>query len=84
MAAGVVRVANRRGVAIPEQLSVAGFDDNSMARQLTPALTTVRQPLAQMAATAAEGVIGKPETETIVVPGRLMIRESTGPVPADA
>ena len=84
MAAGVVRIANRRGIAIPEQLSIAGFDDNSMARQLTPTLTTVRQPLTQMAATAAEGVIGDPLAESIVVPGKLMIRESTGPAPARA
>ena len=83
MAAGIVRAANRRGINIPGMLSVAGFDDNSMARQLTPALTTVRQPLTEMAKAAAEAAITDPEQrpESVIVPGKLMLRESTGPAP---
>ncbi|MDH3612777.1 MAG: LacI family DNA-binding transcriptional regulator [Gammaproteobacteria bacterium] len=84
MAAGVIRVAHRMGVDVPEQLSVAGFDDIALARMIHPALTTVRQPLTEMAQRAAEALIeGKcgdaseraPET----VPATLQIRESTGP-----
>lgn len=84
MAAGVIRVANRKGIRIPDKLSVAGFDDSSLAQQLYPALTTVRQPLASMAERAAVALIGEggkasldPGTE--IVPSTLTIRESTGP-----
>lgn len=87
MAAGVIQVANRRGIKIPRQLSVAGFDDSSLARQLFPALTTVRQPLSEMAELAALALIGEQSKETMqtdatTVPGKLQIRESTGPAPA--
>lgn len=86
MAAGVLRVAARRGIRVPEDLSVAGFDDSSLARQITPALTTVRQPLLEMAERAACFLIkarGTDERETglDVVPAELRIRESTGPAP---
>lgn len=53
MAAGVYDAAAASGVAIPEELSVIGFDDDVMARQLHPTLTTVRQPLAEMARAAS-------------------------------
>ena len=49
MAVGVVRAADRLGVKIPEELSVAGCDDITLAQQIYPALTTIRQPLAAMA-----------------------------------
>ncbi len=86
MAAGIIRVAIRRGINIPGQLSVAGCDDNSLARQIYPALTTIRQPLSAMAEQAAlalirNGVGGIDRAETIVVPAELRIRESTGPAP---
>jgi len=86
MAAGIIRVANREGIRIPAELSVAGFDDSSLAQQIYPALTTVRQPLAKMAEHAARALIGdgsqsglEPGAE--VVPGKIQIRESTGPAP---
>lgn len=87
MAAGVIRVAYRLGVDVPGQLSVAGFDDSSLARQIHPALTTIRQPLASMAEQAAKTLIehaGKGDLPTLthLVPATLRIRESTGPVPA--
>ena len=85
MAAGVIRAANRLGVDIPEQLSVAGFDDIALARQVDPALTTVRQPLVEMAARAAtiltRGDKGQSKTAD-VMPATIKIRESTGPAPA--
>jgi LacI family transcriptional regulator len=86
MAAGVIRVANKRGIEVPGQLSVAGFDDNSLARQVYPALTTVRQPLVKMAETAAEALIAHPDIppESKIVPAVLKLRESTGPAPAGA
>jgi LacI family transcriptional regulator len=86
MAVGVVRVANRLGIDIPAELSVAGFDDIALARQIFPALTTIRQPLAEMAERAARALIeGKNDAAAIkgteIVTSSLQIRESTGPAP---
>ena len=86
MAAGVLRVAYRRGLAVPDSLSVAGFDDSALALQVYPALTTVRQPLASMAERAVEALI-RPNVEAddssgqLVIRARLVIRSSTGPAP---
>ncbi|WP_307844519.1 LacI family DNA-binding transcriptional regulator [Actinospica acidithermotolerans] len=57
-ALGVYRAARELGLRIPEDLSVVGFDDLPAARWVGPALTTVRQPLTEMAATAARIVLG--------------------------
>ena len=87
MAAGVVRVATRMGIRIPEELSVAGFDDIALARQIFPSLTTIRQPLSAMAEAASRALIdgarGRPRgPELEVVPATIKKRESTGPAPA--
>jgi LacI family transcriptional regulator len=84
MAAGVIRAADRLDVRIPEQLSVAGFDDIALARLVYPSLTTIRQPLAAMADRAASAIIEGDAAQqgTIIVPAELQIRESTGPAPA--
>lgn len=50
MAAGVVASANRLGLRVPDDLSVVGFDDTTFATAIWPQLTTVRQPIADMAA----------------------------------
>lgn len=49
MAAGVLKAATGMGIAVPAELSVIGFDDSILARMLTPALTTVRRPIGEMA-----------------------------------
>lgn len=54
MAAAVVSVAHRRGLDVPRDLSVVGFDDSSAATTVWPELTTVRQPIAAMADAALE------------------------------
>ena len=54
MAAGVLAVAHSIGLGVPEELSVAGFDDVPLARQVWPALTTIRQPIQAMSGTAAQ------------------------------
>jgi len=84
MAAGVLRVAMRLGIRVPQDLSIAGCDDISLARQLNPALTTIRQPLDAMAEAAAlaliEGARGAQLDPCLeIVPGELKIRESTAP-----
>ena len=83
MAAGVIRTANHMGIDVPGQLSVAGFDDIALAQQIDPALTTVRQPLVEMASRAAE-MLGKMDDSegAAVVPATIKIRESTGPAPS--
>lgn len=85
MAAGVVRVAARMGISIPDELSVAGCDDIALAQQIYPALTTIRQPLSAMAQAASQALIdgsrGRPhETGLEIVPGTIQKRGSTGPV----
>lgn len=86
MAAAVLRVAERKGIDVPGQLSIAGFDDISLARQVFPNLTTIRQPLSRMAEQAAtmliEGKNGNASGKgAVIVPASLQIRESTGPAP---
>lgn len=86
MAAGVIRVADRLGINVPTKLSVAGFDDVALARQIYPALTTIRQPLLTMAEQAALMLIQKgknsPPSKLIeIIPATIQIRDSTGSVP---
>jgi len=86
MAAGVIRAAALLGVDVPGQLSVAGCDDISLARQLCPTLTTIRQPLSSMAERAALVLIGNsgkdsPPRGAEIVPAAIVVRESTGPAP---
>jgi LacI family transcriptional regulator len=54
MAAGVLSVAHDLGLDLPDQLSVAGFDDTILARSVWPPLTTIRQPVFELAYTATE------------------------------
>lgn len=57
MAMGVLSAAHEMGLDVPRQLSVAGFDDSPMARHASPPLTTVRQPIAEVARLATEELI---------------------------
>ena len=54
MAAGVMSVAHSKGVAVPGQLSIIGFDDSPTATHIWPALSTVRWPIRQMGVRAAQ------------------------------
>ncbi|KQV53518.1 hypothetical protein ASC95_12375 [Pelomonas sp. Root1217] len=57
MALGVLAAAQRLGLPVPNDLSVAGFDDSPTAALVWPPLTTVRQPVAEMARTAVEMLV---------------------------
>ena len=86
MAVGVIRAANQLGVKIPEEISIAGCDDITLAEQVFPPLTTIRQPFSAMAEEATlmlvEGIEHREDArQHVVVPGKLKIRESTGPAP---
>lgn len=59
MALGVISVATRMGLHLPNDLSVAGFDDAPSAEVVWPPLTTVRQPIAEMASAAAQILISR-------------------------
>ncbi|RBM24313.1 LacI family transcriptional regulator [Streptomyces sp. PT12] len=84
LALGVYRAAAEAGLRIPDDLSVVGFDDLRPAQWTVPPLTTVHQPLAAMAATAATMVVrlarGEPLTQTRVeLATELVVRDSTAP-----
>lgn len=84
MATGVIRVAHQLGVNIPQELSVAGFDDIPLARQVYPALTTIRQPVRSMAEAAVEILMDQVRARNSaaqkrIVEAELRVRESTGP-----
>ena len=90
MAAGVVTGAHRLGIAMPEGLSVAGFDDVPFASVTWPALTTIRQPIVEMAAGAAKLLLQQIQSKKPIPSGtrpsrmfeyELMVRESTGQAP---
>jgi len=82
----VYEAAREIGLRVPRDLSVVGFDDAEYARWAGPPLTTVRQPLAEMGATAARLVLAlgrgerplHPRTE---LPTTLVVRDSTAPPP---
>ncbi len=54
MAAGVVSAAHQRGLDVPSDLTVCGFDDTAIATTIWPELTTIRQPISAMASVAIE------------------------------
>jgi LacI family transcriptional regulator, galactose operon repressor len=85
MAVGALRVARERGLRVPEDLSVAGFDDSEQAAIVTPALTTVRQPLAEMGRMAVSLLIRlldghQVDALHVELATELIERGSTGPV----
>ncbi|WP_103062727.1 LacI family DNA-binding transcriptional regulator [Actinomyces qiguomingii] len=88
MAAGVYRVASALGIAIPEQLSVVGFDDlRLISTNLAPPLTTMRLPHYEMADWLVRRLITGDLPESAGVhrfPCELMVRNSTAPAPPGA
>ncbi|PNS07360.1 LacI family DNA-binding transcriptional regulator [Solilutibacter silvestris] len=84
-AAGVLRTAAELGLRVPHDLSVCGFDDTPVASQILPALTTVQQPITEMARIATLQLIDRirdPKAGAMEqVDYRLIQRESVGPAP---
>jgi LacI family transcriptional regulator len=81
MAAGVLAVAHRRDIAVPDALSVAGFDDTELASAVWPPLTTIRQPTRDLAYSAA-GLLFSEEAGVVHrrLQHELVVRGSTGRV----
>jgi LacI family transcriptional regulator len=59
MAAGIMKSAHMKGLKIPDDISLAGFDDSPIADEIWPALTTVKQPVEKMANHAAKILMAK-------------------------
>ena len=89
-ALGVMYALAQHGIDVPGDVAVTGFDDIPMARHLRPQLTTVRQPIQEIGATAFDVLhsmisSGAPAEHDVVLPTRLILRESCGcPSPAPA
>ncbi|MEV1289634.1 LacI family DNA-binding transcriptional regulator [Micromonospora sp. NPDC049679] len=86
MAFGVYEALRRRGLRVPDDVSVVGFDDLPEARWASPPLTTVRQPLAEMGLLAARTVLrlaqGEPlDTPRIELSTDLVVRDSSAALP---
>jgi LacI family transcriptional regulator len=82
-AAGVISAASQMGLNVPRDVAVAGFDDSWIAQSVWPNMTTVYQPIEEMAHAAAEMLIERNGADgaasSIVLPYRLVLRDSTGP-----
>jgi DNA-binding LacI/PurR family transcriptional regulator len=87
-AMGVLRAARQLGLAVPDDLSVIGYDNLPLAAWTSPALTTVHQPLRDMAGSAARMLLdlargAGPSTDRIDLVTELVVRESTArPAPS--
>ena len=86
LAMGALRAAAELGIAVPQRLSVIGFDGIDLGAYTYPALTTVGFPIRAMGEMAAQILIERiagssSAARDVIVPPRLMSRESTGPAP---
>ncbi|RPF26861.1 LacI family transcriptional regulator [Georgenia muralis] len=77
MAVGAMAAARDAGVSVPDDVAVAGFDDISTLRDITPALTTVRVPLVEAGVLATELALGPGEPREVHLAGEVVVREST-------
>lgn len=81
-AIGVMRILNEKGIRVPEDVAVVGFDDMNLAAFLTPPLTTVRAPTEQVGRTAAQQLIGllakNAPQDIILLPTEIILRRSCG------
>lgn len=81
LAIGVLEAAAERGISVPGELSVAGFDDVPEAATADPPLTTIRQPHQRKGSEAVRLLLEGPEAESVLLPIELVVRASTAPAP---
>ena len=83
LAIGALAECHAQGIAVPREISVTGFDDLEMAAVVTPALTTVHFPTAELGTYAAQHLLarlaGKPFAARTELPVELIVRASTAP-----
>lgn len=83
IAAGCIEALRARGLKVPDDVAVTGFDDQPLAEHVQPPLTTVRVPISEMGRTAVDMLLrlvaGEPlRPQTVVLPSEIVIRESSG------
>lgn len=83
-AIGAIRACQARGFRVPEEVSIVGVDDTSQASLVQPALTTVRQPRAEIGTRAMELIIAlirkdRNVERQVILPTELVVRQSTAP-----
>lgn len=79
MAAGALAVAHELDIGVPDELSIAGFDDSDLAAAVWPPLTTIRQPVRELAWAAANLLLSDDRTrDRLTLDYDLVIRASTG------
>jgi DNA-binding LacI/PurR family transcriptional regulator len=81
LALGVLDAAAERGIAVPDRLSVVGFDDIPEAARATPPLTTITQPHRRKGSEAVRLLLDGEGASNVELPVDLTVRASTGPVP---
>ena len=85
MGAGAISAICERGLSVPKDVSVCGFDDTPISRQIYPSLTTIRQPAREMGRLAGiellKAIRAPGSAELAEVPYTLWVRRSTGPAP---
>jgi DNA-binding LacI/PurR family transcriptional regulator len=90
MALGAIRAARARGLGVPEDVSIVGFDDSPLMALTSPPLTTLRQPVAAIAHAAVHALVAEMAGErssrspVVVLASDLVLRGSTGPAAAFA
>jgi len=86
LAIGALAECHAAGIEVPRQISVTGFDDMEIAAMITPGLTTVHFPTAELGALAAQHLLarlaGEPSAARTELPVELVVRSSTAPPPA--
>ena len=82
MALGAARYAHQNGFQIPQDLTIVGYDDISMARLFSPPLTTINQQASQLGRIATQmlfKLLKSKKASTVTVPTQLVVRESSAP-----
>jgi LacI family transcriptional regulator len=87
LAVGAIQAVRERGLRVPDDVSVVGFDDTFEASIVTPALTTVRQPLAEMGRMGVALLVRllqqqRIEALHVELETKLIVRDSTAACPA--
>lgn len=85
MAVGAIWAAAEAGVRVPDEISICGFDDTTIATRVWPLLTTVHQPVRDMGKRATEelllGLLGKGDPRMVEMDYQMRLRASTAPAP---
>jgi LacI family transcriptional regulator, repressor for deo operon, udp, cdd, tsx, nupC, and nupG len=86
MALGAIRAARQRGLAVPADVSVVGYDDTELMRFTDPPLTTVHQPVTRIVDHAVDVLFAQIQGQPFdraerLLPGELIVRGTTGPAP---